>query len=183
MKGTTHLIVGIAAASAVSKYTGNDFGVTEMIIAGIGSLLLDIDDDSSTINKYIPFSYKKLIYGIMGLYLLYYSHTTKSMILLLPAVLSMLIYLSGHRGFTHSIAACVLFSLIFYKTQSYLIIFLLCEILHLICDMFNTKGLRLLYPSSKRYRMPMHASMNSLVGRLMEMGITAIAILIYIKTI
>ena len=176
MRGTSHVIIGVTLTGAILNLTDYNYGIAEAAIAGIGSLLPDIDEDSSTINKYIPFSFRKFIYVILGGYLLYQIYKTKNFTLLIPAIVSLLIYFSGHRGFTHSIAAAVIFTIAFMKTPTYIYPFIIGYGLHLICDMLNEKGIALLYPIKKMFKSPIHFTMNSLLGRTIELAAVMLSI-------
>ena len=179
MKGTSHAIIGITLSAVIAKQLGQPYGISEAAIAGIASLLPDIDEDSSTINKYVPLSYKKFIYGATGLYMAYYMYKTRSLALIIPALISILIYITGHRGFTHSIIAAALFSITFIKTPAYIYPYIIGYGLHLLCDMFNTKGLPLLYPMQKRFKYPIQFTVNSLAGKLIELGIVVLSVSLY----
>lgn len=181
MKGTSHAIIGITLSAVIAKQLGQPYGISEAAIAGIASLLPDIDEDSSTINKYVPLSYKKFIYGAMGLYMAYYMYKTRSIALLIPAIISLLIYLSGHRGYTHSILSMAIFIIAFIKTPNYILPFAVGYSLHLLCDMINAKGIRLMYPLKTTYKLPLNTAMNSITGQLIETGIVIASIYVYIK--
>lgn len=183
MRGTSHAIIGITLAGVIINITGQSFGIAGAAAAGLGSLLPDIDEDTSTINKYMPLHYKKLIYAVLGGYLIYQMIKTRDYTLLIPAVLSLLIYFSKHRGFTHSLLAAVILSLSYRSNLTYLYPFITGYVLHLICDMMNEKGIKLLYPMKKMFKFPIHFTMDSMPGIALEFGLVVVSSYMYFNQI
>lgn len=180
MTGKTHLIIGTTLAYIACAKSNVDFSIAAAAYAAVGSLLPDIDEKHSTINQYIPMKLGKLIYGIAGVALAYHIYETGNIAYVLPSVLMILIYFSGHRGFTHSITACILFSMAFIEGRDTLIPFATGYMAHLIFDMFNTKGILLIYPLKKRFKFPLNFSTDSILGKALELGSTGICICYWI---
>lgn len=183
MKGVSHAIIGVSLSAVILNELGQPYGLTSAVVAGLGSLFPDIDEETSLINKYIPFKFKKLIYAILGGYFIYQLFTEKDIAFLIPAILSLFIFISGHRGFTHSIMAAVIFSISFVATPSLFYSFIIGYGLHLICDMLNEKGIALLYPMKKMIKFPMRFPMNSIPGMVLEIGIVIFSSYLYCQQI
>ena len=183
MRGTSHAIIGITLAGVIINITGQSFGIAGAAAAGLGSLLPDIDEDTSTINKHIPFSYKKMIYAVLGGYMAYQAYIERNISLLIPAALLIVIFLSGHRGFTHSLLAAVILSLSYRSNLTYLYPFITGYVLHLICDMMNEKGIKLLYPMKKMFKFPIHFTMDSMPGIALEFGLVVVSSYMYFNQI
>jgi inner membrane protein len=145
-------------------------------------LLPDADEQHSTINKHIPLHYGKLVYAIGAAALFYQAYKTSNLLLVVPAIVSLLIYISGHRGFTHSIFACGLMGLPLLSDFTRFVQFTVSYLAHLICDMLNTKGIQLLYPLQKRYKLPINFTMDSVLGRSVELMVVVISGVVIIKS-
>ena len=169
MTGKTHLMIGTTLAYMACAKSNINFSIAAAAYAAVGSLLPDIDEKHSTINQYIPMNLGKLIYGIVGIALAYHIYETGNIAYVLPSALLILIYFSGHRGFTHSITACILFSMAFIEGRNTLIPFVAGYLAHLIFDMFNTKGILLIYPLKKRFKFPLNFSTDSVLGKTFEL--------------
>lgn len=181
MTGRTHIIIGTTLAYMACAKSNINFDIATAVYAIVGSLLPDIDEKHSKINQYIPTPLGKLIYGIAGVAMAYHIYQTGNITYVLPSVLLILIYFSGHRGFTHSITACILFSMTFIGDRNILIPFATGYIAHLIFDMVNTKGIPLIYPLKKRFKFPLNFSTNSMLGKAIELGSTIICIYYWFK--
>lgn len=168
MRGYTHAVVGTAASLLISSKLGMEFNAASAAIAVIAGLLPDADEQHSTINKYVPLHSGKLAYAVGAAALFYHAYKTSNILYIFPAIVALLIYISGHRGFTHSIAACGLFGLPLFSDSTRYIQFTVSYLAHLICDMTNTKGIQLLYPLRKRFKLPVNFKMDSGIGRMIE---------------
>ncbi|MBS4537277.1 metal-dependent hydrolase [Clostridium sp. D2Q-11] len=164
MKGKTHLVLGLAAGVTIAL--NREIDNFYMIILGtsIGSLMPDIDHPKSRINqkllKYKNKSYKILFYTIIGMALLYIYSQTNDNVFLLAGVISILIGVSKHRGFTHSILGMFLFmklgSNLVEKFGYYDIYlgFFIGYISHLFSDFFTKSGMEIFYPFSENFSFP-----------------------------
>lgn len=169
MRGYTHGVIGTAVSMMVSKKLGLEFDALSAVISVTAALLPDADEQHSTINKFIPLHYGKLIYAVGAAALFYQAYKSSNILYAVPALAAFLIYISGHRGFTHSIFACALFGLAVLPDQARFIQFTASYMAHLVCDMVNTKGIQLLYPLKKRYKLPVNFTMDSIFGKLIEL--------------
>lgn len=163
------MIIGTSVAYAVCTSLGRSMDLKTAGVALVASILADADEDSSKINQMIPFHYKKLIYAILAGTLFYYAYKNKEYSYIIPAVVALLIYISGHRGFTHSITAAVIFALPLIKYNTMFIAFLTAYIMHLVCDMVNTKGIPILWPVPIRVKYPVTFTEEGIVGQLIEL--------------
>jgi inner membrane protein len=128
------------------------YGAAPLAAYLVGSIWADIDEDDSTINSFVPFHYKKFIYLISSCLMLYQAYKTRDIKLLLPVVVIFMIYISSHRGFTHSLLAIVIFSLPIVGYRHIFMAFTISYATHLLCDLTNVKGLQLLWPMTARFR-------------------------------
>ncbi len=168
MKGISHALIGSALATAACRQLGLDAGPAVVAVSVLGGLLPDIDEEHSLINKYVPLHCKKAVYAAIASVLIYHAISKGQPALLVPAGISALIFFSGHRGFTHSIAAVMAFSMPLVGSEALFTAFLASYLLHLLCDMVNTKGLQLLWPLPHRFRLPIGFSGRSIPGMLIE---------------
>ncbi len=180
LRGSSHIVISAAASVLICKQLGLGTDIASVAISVIAAIVPDADTEKSTINKYLPVG--KLSYMVLAVALFYKAWTTGSVVLALAAAISLIIFLSRHRGITHSIAASLVLGVPLYFNLSYWISFIVSYNVHLLCDMFNTKGVLLLYPFSKaRARFPIHFPMESLVGRAVELGLVIGSALILIN--
>ncbi|NBI05841.1 metal-dependent hydrolase [Senegalia massiliensis] len=165
MKGKTHLIVGLAAGVTIALY--REIESISLVILGtsIGSLMPDIDHPKSKINQKLlqhkNKSYKILFYTLIGLGLLYIYSLNNNSLFLLSGTITILIGVSKHRGFTHSLLGIFLFiklgkdlTLEFGYKELYLG-FYIGYLFHLIADLFTKGGIELLYPFSENFSFPL----------------------------
>lgn len=178
MKGVSHAIIGSSLTFAVFQQHHISYGLATLAASLVGSVLADIDEDDSIINSFVPLHYKKLIYLISSCFMLYYAFKTRDIKLLLPAIVVLLIYISSHRGFTHSLIAVFLFSVPIIEYRHIFIAFAISYISHLLCDLVNVKGLQLLWPMPMRFRLPVHFTMKSTFGKLIETSAILISVFI-----
>lgn len=120
----THAIAGAAAGALVFKGSDN-LAITAGICA-VSALLPDIDLPASKIGG---------------------NH---------KAVSKTINLIFGHRTITHSVLGLGLFMMLFnlFIPQKYLPMIAVGYISHLLTDMLNPSGISLLWPLSKRFRIP-----------------------------
>lgn len=177
MKGVSHAIIGASLTFAAFQQLHISYGAVPLAASLVGSVLPDIDEDDSTINSFVPLHYKKLIYLISSCLMLYHAYKTRDIKLLLPAIVVLLIYISSHRGFTHSVLSVIVFSLPVVGYRHTFVAFIISYAVHLLCDMVNVKGLQLLWPMPVRFRLPVRFSMKSTAGRLIEASAVLVSVL------
>jgi inner membrane protein len=164
MQGKTHMMLGAAVATTfLSKYP-IESGIILLGSSILGSLIPDIDHPKGKINqKLLPIKnkfFKILVYCLIGVGLNYVSQQTNNILLKLLGILSVLVGISNHRSFTHSILGFILFSRIFYiisiryNLKPLYVGFMTGYGLHLIADFLTKEGIEILYPCRKNIRAP-----------------------------
>lgn len=156
MKGSTHMGLSIVTGMMVQHFHElplfYSFTFDPFFYGGLllGSLLPDIDHPQSSISR--------LLFGVGSIF-----HR-----------------IFGHRGFTHSLLAClILWGLIQSIHVSFSIGFCLGYLSHLLGDFFTNRGVPLLHPlSKKRWRAPLTfktgSRVESLVMTLLSLAIFAL---------
>lgn len=161
MLGKTHLAVGVAASLLFTQPKSLQELVLAVGIGGIGSLIPDIDVDTSGSHKYVNKIIVFAVLAAVGIYvaeqfwhigvvarILSDSNYTR---IAIGTILFIVVCAFGkrqpHRSFMHSILALVILSfsigLIWIDLVPY---FAIGFISHLLTDIFNYKKVRLLYP-------------------------------------
>jgi membrane-bound metal-dependent hydrolase YbcI (DUF457 family) len=170
MMGKTHAVLGSAAALAVTKPQSLGELAAVTAVSVIGSLLVDLDVKSSKANKMLN---RIVVFTIaagvitlaadsilkLGINRIVLEHTSSAAVFMKPlAVALFLIYafllsISGHRGFTHSIAATLMITAFAYCIFSPIVALALVTgyVVHIFFDIFNKKGEQLFYPLKKRF--------------------------------
>ncbi|MCE0738429.1 MULTISPECIES: metal-dependent hydrolase [Bacillus] len=144
MTGKTHIMGGIASCTAAAYYYGFD-PVLMAASGAVGALIPDICHTQSKIGRRFP--------------------------ILSKAVSSVF----GHRTFTHSL----LFLLImFFITATYIpnknisTGLMIGMASHLILDAWTVNGIKLLFPSTIRVRLPLYMKTGSFSEQLVLAGLT-----------
>lgn len=162
MNGSTHMAVGVASSLLIlqPKLDAKEI-VLGTTLAIIGSLVSDIDVDTSKANKAV----NKIIWiiGSVGSISLIIDYFLKLKIyesilnnadimrvivsISLFSIVLMFAKMTPHRSFSHSIAGVLAFyipvSLVFKEASLY---FLVGIISHIVIDLFNKKKIQLFYP-------------------------------------
>lgn len=168
MTGKTHITVGVATGLTLAIGYPKESQAILIAAAVVGSLIPDLDHPRSKINQRVLLFknklFKMITYSLMGLVLIYldyvlYASGNKTLRLIGLALI--LIGISRHRGFTHSLLGLILFSSIVYigtmKFNLYeaFIGFAIGYASHLFMDLLTEKGIYLLFPVDKRVRIPL----------------------------
>ncbi|AFJ63513.1 MULTISPECIES: metal-dependent hydrolase [Bacillus] len=147
MTGKTHIMGGIASCSAIAYYYGYD-PVLMTSAGALGALIPDICHTKSKIGRTLP---------------------------VLSKVVSTVF---GHRTFTHSL----LFMLImFFITASYIpnpsisAGLMIGMASHLVLDAWTVNGIKLLFPSAIRFRLPLYMRTGSFSEQLVLAGLTIVS--------
>jgi inner membrane protein len=170
MTGKTHAVLGSAAALALTRPQSVSEIAAVTAVSVFSSLMVDLDVKSSKANKLVN---KVIIAAIaiavisavldgllnLGLSKLMISKAAQHSAVMKPtSIVLMIVYFaltgtSGHRGFTHSIAAAVMVtafcSLLFREIITIAFISGYCA--HILIDLLNKKGEQLLFPFKKRF--------------------------------
>lgn len=161
MEAETHLAGGLlAGATLLVAYANKDFGIGDIAIlpslgyvtaSMAGSLFPDIDIHTSTIGRKAGF-------------------------------ISVLIeWICGHRLLFHAFALYILIyygvSLQFRSLETYMFAFLFGVSSHLVLDLFNKKGVPLLFPLSTKHFYIVGVSCRGLAERITQILIIAATVL------
>ncbi len=177
MTGKTHVAIGVAAALTISsgQPLGNQLGM--VLTAMISSLIPDLDHPKSKLNQKILFInnnlYRKLFYISLGSLFIYLYFLREMKLFLLLGIISFLIGISNHRGFTHSILGFLASSsIVALGTLDYGLIhiyygFILGYILHIVADFFTSKGVKLFYPLDNSISFPIKIKTNGKLEKVL----------------
>lgn len=171
MTGKTHIAIGVTAALIISAKQPIESQILLMTTAAIGSLLPDLDHPKAKLNqKLLLFKnslYKTIFYSILGGLFLYIYYIKDIKYFLFLGIGSLLISVSSHRGFTHSILGFLSYSfLIKLIAKEYNLVnvdtgFIIGYLLHLVADFFTYKGIKLFYPLNINVSSPITIKTNN----------------------
>lgn len=128
MKAVSHMLVGTTLYIGFVTVTGRPVSITELVAATVASLLPDIDHPKSAFGRVVPF-----------------------ISLPLAAVF-------GHRGITHSLLAAAAVGLVglAYADESALATAIVIGYLsHLLADGLSNSGVPLMWPSKRKFALPL----------------------------
>lgn len=179
MTGKTHIAIGIASALTLSR----DLPIEEqlLVVAAsiLGSLAPDLDHPRAKLNqKLLKFNnnlFRMIFYLSFGALFLFLYSKNNTIIFLLLGFACILVGISGHRGFTHSIIGFLGANLIVkiiasnYNIESLHIGFSIGYAMHLIADFFNPRGIKLFYPSDINVSSPITIKTGSNSEKLLFM--------------
>lgn len=179
----SHVTIGTATAFLVNPVLGIPLTVTTVLSAAFGSMIPDLDHPKSKLNqKILPIKRNKatkmFIYCLFGSLLLYsnYIRFNSTLLNFIGAILIM-IGISHHRGFTHSLAGIFIFCITVHLfTQKYGYVaqgksFMVGYVSHLIADFFTEHGIEALYPiDDKNYKAPLRFSTGGSVETVLSIG-------------
>lgn len=182
MQGKTHMLIGSAASILLLPKFGYNPEILTTAAAAVAALVCDIDHPKAMINQRIlPVKTKLakiIVYSGIGAFLLYKNMTIGNPILTMVGVLLIMIGLSHHRGFTHSLAGVsfMSFTLMYIFKQSVeesiLIATIIGLVSHPIADYFTKEGIELLYPFSKKnYRFPITITTGSVAENIVNAAV------------
>ena len=193
MTGKTHIAIGIAAGLTISS----DLPVEDQLIligaSIIGSLVPDLDHPKAKLNQKLLFFnnnfYKTIFYLLLSSISIFLYFTMKQKIFGLIGIVTFLIALSSHRGFTHSIIGFLIFASIVkigtlkYGLSSVYSGFTIGYILHLIADFFTPQGIKLFYPLKTNVSAPITIKTNSIKEKSFFTILSIYSVLLLIRFI
>ncbi|KYQ87443.1 MULTISPECIES: metal-dependent hydrolase [Thermoactinomyces] len=183
MTGKTHFAIGVASGVGLAVASGNTDDVGELaltiVLAGIASLLPDIDEDGSLINNFLfpslSRTYRSFALAALGLVmiLLFFIKSLPLWVLLMGVFAAGVAY-APHRSVTHSILTCAYVTWMFYTIQPWMSVPVLVGYLsHLFADTLTSAGVPYLWPYKKKFSMKAFGikvktggSEEKLIGRL-----------------
>ena len=160
MLGKTHFFLGVTAALAIAHPQTAVDCLPAVLGGAMGSVLCDIDNLSNkgkNDSVVIQLTAAATAAGVVALDALLKTGLIDSILsldrqrLIIGAAAFVLLWLIGyfsdHRGFTHSIAACALFTqAVWVLCPAISIPFAAAYASHIVLDLLNRKGVRLLFP-------------------------------------
>ncbi len=189
MTGKTHIAIGITAALAVSSNQPVENRLVLVLVSAISSLIPDLDHPKGKLNQKILLInnnfYRILFYLSLGFVSTYLYYSMEIKVFLYLGIISFLIGISSHRGFTHSIIG-FLISLTIIKLcmgnfgVEYIYTgFTIGYVLHIIADLFTIKGVKLFYPLKNNISLPIKIRTNSKVENIIFilLGIVSVFLL------
>ncbi|MFD3155737.1 metal-dependent hydrolase [Haloimpatiens sp. FM7330] len=190
MTGRTHAGIGIVTFVGICDKLPGKFSYTGIAVVVIASLLPDIDHPKGILNKYIlPIknkSAKVSIYASLGILVLCldYLYVNKPVMKVLGIMLIMIAFSSHREGITHSLVGLIAFNFIAsylgkkYNISNIPYYFIIGYGMHLICDMFTSRGVPILYPfEKKKYKFPFNFSTSTKKGMYIEEFIMVVGLM------
>ncbi|OZV12116.1 hypothetical protein CIW83_10825 [Tissierella sp. P1] len=170
MTGKTHVVIGITAALTVSFGQPVENQLIIVLASAISSLIPDLDHPKGKLNQKILLVnnnfYRILFYLSLGSLFMYLYYSNQISIFLYLGLISFLIGISSHRGFTHSIVgflastSIVTLGTVNYGLTSVYSGFAIGYVLHIIADLFTTRGVKLFYPLKNNISFPIKIKTN-----------------------
>lgn len=187
MQGKTHMVIGSAVSLLLMPKLGYETTLLTTAAAAIGALVPDIDHPKAMINQRIlPFknkSVKILVYSGSGIFVLFKGIEKKNLVLIITGILLIMIGISQHRGFTHSLLGIGLISFViheFFKSLGFAYLGFAFEIgifSHTIADYFTAEGIKIWYPFSKQnYKFPLSISTGGVIEKVLNIMLVGILI-------
>lgn len=161
MQGKTHLRVGLATGVAVGFATSDNFlNLTVTVaIAAMASMLPDIDEDGSKINKWLFSSlnrkWRSLALASLGVLIcLFWYFAQLPLWVLLTGIYCAAVAYVPHRSVTHSfVGMAYVLWVIHLALPEYLYAVAAGYFSHLLADAFTVAGVPFLWPYSKKIGM------------------------------
>ena len=167
MEKKTHLV----CANMIAIYMMRPDSISSLLItscfASLGGLLPDVDLKDSTSDKLFDRLMTSLItIFIMSFFLRYFFNfdffeKVREFDNILSYLIGVCVFIVigyfgskfSHRSFTHSILGCFVYSFVlFYSFGGFILVPFLCGFVsHIVLDLFNKKGIALLYPCKFRF--------------------------------
>ena len=122
MRVKTHVVFAIFAVTSLGVSTGATSSTEQIVLASIGSILPDVDHSNSYVTNRTGFVGKVVSKCIK------------------------------HRGLTHSLLFSFFLFSFFYGAGNYIYPFMVGYLSHILLDMCTAKGVSLLYPWGKKFR-------------------------------
>lgn len=191
MTGQTHVAIGIATALTLSIEQPIENQLIIVLSSIVGSLVPDLDHPKSKLNQKLLLInnnfYRALFYLTFGSIFIYYYLIKGSKPFILLGIISLLIGISSHRGFTHSIVGFLISVTIvklgaknygLYPIYSGFIIGYIC---HLVADLFTPMGIKIFFPLGSNISSPITIKTNSKLEKIMFIVLSIYSISLLIK--
>lgn len=192
MQGKTHLVVGITSALLIMQPSNFNELVMGIGAAAVGSLISDIDVETSVSHKKADHIVSGCILTIIGLTALEFfekvsvwNQISENSILvnkIVGFIILLIICAFGkeqsHRSFMHSLLVLAAFGwcmkILLQSTYMY---FCIAFLSHIVLDLCNRKGIQLFYPYKKRFCLRLCSSggkIDSWIGNTGMMAMIAV---------
>mgnify|MGYP000895447631 CR=1 FL=1 len=191
MTGKTHMAIGVAAGLTLSIGQPIENQVLLMAASAIGSLIPDLDHPKSKLNQKILIInnnfIRALFYISIGIGLIYLGVATRNNVFRLLGTTMIMVGISSHRSFTHSLLGFILFASIVYLTSFKYGLsevykgFDIGYILHLVLDFFTPMGIQLFFPLDKHISSPITIKSNGLLEHIILIGSNVYSICLFLQ--
>jgi inner membrane protein len=176
MTGKTHIAIGTTVGLILSIGQPMETQIMLVLSSVIGSLMPDLDHPKAKLNQkllifknkiYSTIFYLSLSFGFRYLFL-----HTDNIVYKLLGILTLLIGISTHRSFTHSLLGlffvAYIVKIIAYKYNLYPVFlgFTIGYALHLLADFFTIKGIKLFFPLAFNVSSPIILNPNKMYENL-----------------
>ncbi len=191
MTGKTHVAMGIAAGLTLSHGQSPENQLILVLASMVGSLIPDLDHPKGKLNQKILWInnglYRMLFYLALGSILMYLNFVKNNKYLMLLGLVFVLIGISSHRGFTHSIVGFLLSASVVkmgtsnYGLDSLYSGFMVGYVLHLVADFFTPMGIKLFYPLNVNVSSPITIRTNSKTEKIIFMLLSVYSIFLMFR--
>lgn len=195
MEKKTHVVCANAIAIGLMRPESISCLLITCGFASLGGLLPDVDLKDSTTDKLFDRLMTSLITIIVMYFLIKYFlgidlyNEIKKIDIVFNYIISLVLFIimgylgskTSHRSFTHSFLGCFIYALILsYGFDNNTLIPFLCGYLsHIVLDLFNKKGVALLYPCKFRLCLNLCES-NGMVNKILFIIFSCLVILLLI---
>ena len=190
MMGETHVAVGAAAAVALACPTSIEECLAVAAVGALGGVVCDLDVRTSRVRRdalrarvaVLVFVAAALAFGVATRDVFGETLTMSVPIRLVVGVIALVAVgafarMSGHRGFSHSLLAMVLYSVgVGLLSLELVCPFAIGFLSHLVLDMLNKQPVRVLYPMGKGLGLGLCRA-GGLVNRMLLIGGAAVLLL------
>lgn len=163
MIGRTHFAIGLASGVGLAVASGNTEDVGHLgltiVVAGIASIIPDIDEDGSLINNFIfpsvKRTYRSFTLAALGIVMIaLYLVKDLPLWVLLLGIFSTGVAYAPHRSVAHSLFSCAYISWITYLIEPSLTTAVVVGYLsHLFADTLTSAGVPYLWPYKKKFNL------------------------------
>lgn len=150
MTGRTHVNMALLCSSYSWKI--NPINLIYIPYLILGALIPDVDNEYSLIQSYLYI----FIYSVFSIFILYHNDFNYLTIIGITLFIGLSIICKkymNHRTLTHSILGLILYSIpVWLISHSGAIYFIVGCVIHVSLDLFDTRGVRVMYPSEKIFK-------------------------------
>lgn len=173
MTGKTHAAIGIVTGLTLSAGEPMETKFIFVAFSTIGALAPDLDHPKAKLNQRLLLFKNKFFsvffYSLLAIGSVYSYKKTGNILFGLLGLMTFLISISTHRGFTHSILGFLIATYIVkilairYSLPQIYYGFSIGYLTHLIGDFFTIRGIKLFYPLDKMVASPIVFNTNNIL--------------------